>query len=376
MRGRARLSAFHPEPAPAASATALTPPDLRKRHPIEDDPGSSAAALADTDRKLAVIDQRAADSDQAASDVDQLASIAEQAQSDAAQLADDRANVQGDAASRERYLVARATRARASRERHAIQLDRFRAADDREAPAVARDAVAARRDERARRRDDRAIAIEDAIARHDPVAAGAMRQLRLQGARDRAAAARDRARAARERSAAGRERARLEEELQTAHLDDLTGAYRREMGWLALDHEIERARRGDGRFVLAFIDLDDLKGVNDREGHAAGDRALRVVVVAIRSNLRSFDPVLRYGGDEFVAGLGGMAMDEVEDRFATIQDRLREGMGISISVGLAALNGDESIDELTARADRELYRRRAGRWPSTRQAGQRGELTG
>ena len=63
-------------------------------------------------------------------------------------------------------------------------------------------------------------------------------------------AAADRGRAATDRANVAREHARLEAELKVAHLDDLTGAYRREIGQLALSHEIDRARRSDGRFVL------------------------------------------------------------------------------------------------------------------------------
>ncbi len=224
--------------------------------------------------------------------------------------------------------------------------------------------------------DQQAEGLEAAIARLDPQAAGEMRAMRSQAARDRASAARDRTRAAGERVAAAVERGPLETELASSHLDELTGAYRREMGWLALDHEIERARRGDGRFVLAFVDLDDLKGLNDREGQAAGDRALRAVVVALRSNLRSFDPILRYGGDEFIAGMGSTDSVDVETRFGTIHDRLREGMGISISVGLAVLAEDETLAELIDRAERDLYRRRAASWDRDRAERLRTERAG
>jgi diguanylate cyclase (GGDEF)-like protein len=349
-----------------------TASDVRR---LTTDAGAGDSADAAIDQALAGIDQRAADADQVASDVDQRASIADQARSDADQLTDDRVDSHGDDAGHERYLATRAIRAQASRERHATQLDRFRAADDRDLPAHDRDAGAARRDERAARRDLQAAALEDAIARRDPHAAGTMRTLRLQAARDRTAAARDRARAGVERRLAATERARLENELRTAHLDDLTGAYRRDMGWLAVAHEIDRARRGDRQFVLAFIDLDNLKGINDQQGHLAGDRALRAVVVAIRHHLRSFDPILRYGGDEFVAAMGGTAVADAEARFATIQDRLRESAGITISVGLAVLTDNDTIDDLTARADRDLYRRR-GRLAVEPVQDPRSELTG
>ncbi len=154
--------------------------------------------------------------------------------------------------------------------------------------------------------------------------------------------------------AAALERARLEAELNSAHLDDLTGAYRREIGALALTHEIDRARRGDGRFVIAFVDIDGMKQVNDRDGYAAGDQVLKTLVWHMRSNLRSFDPVVRYGGDEFIAGLSGVAIEEVGRRFATIDQSVRSAVGVGISVGLAELEPDETLDQLTARADAAL----------------------
>ncbi len=120
---------------------------------------------------------------------------------------------------------------------------------------------------------------------------------------------------------------------------------------MALSHEIDRARRSDGRFVLAFVDVDRLKLVNDRDGHAAGDRILQSVVRAIRGRLRSFDPIVRYGGDEFVCGLTGTDLAEAERRFEAIALTLEAEAEIGISVGFAALAAGDTADQLTERAD-------------------------
>jgi diguanylate cyclase (GGDEF)-like protein len=151
--------------------------------------------------------------------------------------------------------------------------------------------------------------------------------------------------------AAGRERKRLEAELESAHLDGLTGAYRREMGALAITHEIERMRRSGGELVLAFVDVDGLKGVNDRAGHAAGDRALQAVVRHIRGQLRPFDPIVRYGGDEFVCVLSGTHIAEAEHRFASIAAAIRAEAGVGISVGFASLAAGDTAEVLVERAD-------------------------
>lgn len=109
---------------------------------------------------------------------------------------------------------------------------------------------------------------------------------------------------------------------------------------------------------MAFLDIDGLKDINDRDGHEAGDRALRTVVATVRARLRSFDPLLRYGGDEFVAGMGGINLEEAEQRFKTIREVLKQDEGIGISVGIAVLGVGDTVDVLIARADAALYRAR------------------
>jgi diguanylate cyclase (GGDEF)-like protein len=126
------------------------------------------------------------------------------------------------------------------------------------------------------------------------------------------------------------------------------------VGTVALAREIDRARRADGRFVIAFVDIDGMKQVNDRDGHAAGDHVLKTLVWTMRSNLRSFDPIVRYGGDEFVCGIGGIDLAEVERRFDAIGRALQGDVGVGISVGLAGLEPDDTLERLTARADAAL----------------------
>ena len=214
--------------------------------------------------------------------------------------------------------------------------------------------MAARRDEIARRRDTRTEAIDEAIVASDAPMDEKFERLRARAAADRRNAAEDRRKAARERG-------ELKAELNSAHLDDLTGAYRREMGTLALRHEIERAQRSNGRFVIAFVDVDGMKQVNDRAGHAAGDHVLKTLVWQMRSSLRSFDPVVRYGGDEFIAGLGGITIGEAGERFEEIDRAVRRDVGVGVSVGLAEWQTDETLDQLTARADAALLEAKARR---------------
>jgi diguanylate cyclase (GGDEF)-like protein len=316
----------------------------------------------DAERSAGDADQAASDADQTASDADQTASERDSADAASDQRAADRDQasaerqrpVDADEATQAAFEDSRLERETTTISRLVTHAARERSARSRVDSADGRDAEAAARDETARVRDVRAQELDRSIAGSDAPLAEKLEQFRARAAAARARAARDRDRAAQDRANAAQERARLEAELHNAHLDDLTGAYRRESGRLALTHEIDHARRGDGRFMLAFADVDGLKRVNDRDGHAAGDRVLQTLVQTIRSNLRSYDPVVRYGGDEFVCGLGGVDLDEVERRFDVIDRSVHHAVGTGVSVGMAALTPDETLDELLARADAAL----------------------
>lgn len=70
-----------------------------------------------------------------------------------------------------------------------------------------------------------------------------------------------------------------------------------------MERETARAKRTKHPFVLAFVDVDRLKATNDSLGHAAGDHLLRRTVESMRKHLRSYDLIVRFGGDEFVCAL-------------------------------------------------------------------------
>jgi len=338
-------------------------PDLDRRS------GQPSRRAIDAARSDSDADQAAADADQTGSDQDQIAADQDEAQAANDQRAADEDQASADqlhlgdpgGAGMEAYEALRLTHEENRAGRLATHVARTRTAQLRARTAAQRDEAAAARDEMARRRDLRDEAVEHSLAASDSPLAEKLEQVRVRAAAAgaRAAAARSRAAASEDMAAQGqasaaRERARLEAELLSAHLDDLTGAFRREMGRLALNHEIDRARRGDGRFVIAFADVDGLKRVNDRDGHAAGDHVLKTLVWTMRSNLRSFDPIVRYGGDEFVCGLGGVDLDVVDRRFEAIDRSVQSDVGVGISVGLAGLEPDDTLDLITARADAAL----------------------
>ena len=214
-----------------------------------------------------------------------------------------------------------------------------------------RDVAAKARDEAADARDLAAAALERARNTQGGPAAS----IRARAAADRARAAADRSEAATDRERAARDREQALADLSNAHFDDLTGVQRRGAGSAAIKQEMDRALRSDGRLVMAFVDVDGLKSVNDRQGHAAGDALLRAVAAAIQANLRSYDPIVRFGGDEFVCALSETDLDAARRRFEDIAETLAESpQSGSISVGLAQLRPDDSLEELVARADAAL----------------------
>ncbi len=253
---------------------------------------------------------------------------------------------------------------RAATERLAVVEARERTSDARDHALTERDGLANERDRRASERDalanerDRNAAQREAVWTSAPTPRPSPEPEARNGSPGNSGAA-----AAIDDDAEdpALERARLEAQLQRAHLDGLTGAYRREVGRLALRNEIERARRSDGRFVIAFVDVDGLKGVNDREGHAAGDKVLRTLAATMRANLRSYDPIVRFGGDEFICGVAAIDPDEVQHRISVIDQSLRHATGVGITVGLASMVGNESLEELTERADAALLEAKRSR---------------
>jgi diguanylate cyclase (GGDEF)-like protein/PAS domain S-box-containing protein len=149
-----------------------------------------------------------------------------------------------------------------------------------------------------------------------------------------------------------------------ALIDELTGLHNRRGFTLFAEQELARARRHGRVPVLVFADLDDLKGINDRHGHAAGDAALRLVAAAFKSILREADIVARWSGDEFVALLSdrdqGAAL-QIDARLASAiasQASPDLAYAVSATVGTSTLDPMLALRDALERADAELYTRK------------------
>ena len=136
-----------------------------------------------------------------------------------------------------------------------------------------------------------------------------------------------------------------------AHTDALTGLLNRTGFALAAAQQRAMAGRRGERLALAVIDLDDFKLVNDRGGHAAGDRLLVELAGVWTASLRPGDLLARFGGDEFVLLVAGAAEDEVENVLA----RLARSHAAPWTAGAVVCADDETLDEAMHQADARLY---------------------
>jgi diguanylate cyclase (GGDEF)-like protein len=165
------------------------------------------------------------------------------------------------------------------------------------------------------------------------------------------------------------ERKRVERELsQLAKFDPLTGLPNRQLFRDRLEQALRRIGRGGTIVALIFIDLDRFKDVNDRYGHAIGDRLLEAVAGRLRRVVRRSDTVARLGGDEFTIILEGLrhvddAARVAEHALVSLRqsfelDGIVVELGASLGVAIAS-HPSEVPDALTHRADVAMYRAKA-----------------
>ena len=165
---------------------------------------------------------------------------------------------------------------------------------------------------------------------------------RARAAADREQATRDREQAARDRLEAEADRVALLRQLAASETDPLTGARTRAAGLADVDNEIDRAGRTTGILSIAYVDVVGLKATNDGRGHAAGDALLQRVVGTMRSHLRSYDSIVRLGGDEFLCVMSGTTVEEARERFVAVQTMLGEDPDpCQIKVGFSTLAADD-----------------------------------
>ena len=159
----------------------------------------------------------------------------------------------------------------------------------------------------------------------------------------------------------------LEVNRELATRDELTGLLNRRamLDLMALEHR--RSLRSGRPMLLAQLDIDHFKPINDQHGHATGDRALQAFAGTVRASVRDTDVLARWGGEEFVL----MLTDTSADHARKLLERIRQAvqaleiahsagsLQLTVSIGLAQHLPGETVEHTLERADQALYRAKA-----------------
>ncbi|MDY6822470.1 MAG: GGDEF domain-containing protein [Thermodesulfobacteriota bacterium] len=155
---------------------------------------------------------------------------------------------------------------------------------------------------------------------------------------------------------------------QLASHDALTDVYNRREIFEILEREKAFSDRSGYPFSLCILDLDNFKIINDTYGHQAGDAVLKSFARVLKENIRSEDYVGRYGGEEFLVVFVNFEYRDNStsrvQRLLKVTNQIKfpdisESLDVTVSIGVAAYQPEESIDDIILRADEALYRAKA-----------------
>jgi diguanylate cyclase (GGDEF)-like protein len=161
------------------------------------------------------------------------------------------------------------------------------------------------------------------------------------------------------------DRRRAEEALaRAATTDFLTGLLNRPATLRLLEQEVERVRRVTRSFSIILADIDHFKEINDTFGHEAGDQVLQQLAALLRDCVRSQDAVARWGGDELLLFLPETPLEgalEVGRKLLMATAECpqlvdRQGLVVTLSMGVATVAAGETVNECIRKADVALYR--------------------
>ena len=164
-------------------------------------------------------------------------------------------------------------------------------------------------------------------------------------------------------SEAVRAQTEIEAQQKRCERDSLTELPNREAYERRLGIELERSRRYERKFCLVVADVDHFKMINDRYGHLAGDKVLKVLAKTIRQRIRRADFIARYGGEEFVIILPETDAEQAVTVMSDICSQIRgcpfhfksEPLKITVSFGIAEVSASDDHETLFARADKAMY---------------------
>jgi diguanylate cyclase (GGDEF)-like protein/PAS domain S-box-containing protein len=158
---------------------------------------------------------------------------------------------------------------------------------------------------------------------------------------------------------------RISELSQEVDQDALTGIGNRRFIEREIDGRMGECHRHRSCAGLMLLDVDHFKGVNDRYGHAIGDRVLRMVANTLRHNIRSSDAVGRWGGEEFAVVIGQVldqgVLEQLAEKLRMLVERSmlateRGYISVTVSIGATLMQAGDTPQSLLRRADELLYR--------------------
>jgi diguanylate cyclase (GGDEF)-like protein len=146
---------------------------------------------------------------------------------------------------------------------------------------------------------------------------------------------------------------------KVSNIDTLTKLYSRRYIMNKLAEEVERSQRYKESLSVAMLDIDDFKRVNDKNGHDVGDDVLKSIAEIVMDNVRSIDSVGRYGGEEFLIIFPHTPLEHALKSCERIRKKVEMARiipsNLTVSIGLAQLKDDESVDKVVKKADIALY---------------------
>jgi len=162
-------------------------------------------------------------------------------------------------------------------------------------------------------------------------------------------------------------RKRVEQLDALAHQDSLCDLPNRRGFMRVLERIIDRVKRYEEQAAILFVDLDGLKMINDSSGHGAGDEALIEVSRMLVGGVRKSDLVARIGGDEFAILLIHSDEESAVETASRLVDMIAdcdfrhdgELLPLSVAIGVGMIHPDDTPEQAIARADAEMYRRKA-----------------
>ena len=165
-------------------------------------------------------------------------------------------------------------------------------------------------------------------------------------------------------------REHIEEQRQKALTDPLTGLPNRAAWDERLELEMARWQRYGGELLMAVLDIDFFKRINDNYGHLAGDKVLKIIATELAKRLRKTDFMARFGGEEFVLLIPSTPLEGAQQLLETLRTAIEscpfhfkgERVTITLSAGVSAFASGERAEQVFERADQALYRaKRSGR---------------